>query len=197
MPARVGGQHRHPARVHLQLLARLAVDDGQRHLRTTEAQLARREAMQRRIRDRHALALKQAPNFRQPHAVTEVSRDEAALLLAAAPRLAVLVRHRRADAERPQDRGEPLVGQRRLARAGGHRARLGGPRVATHRLRIEPEPGGDPFLAHPGQPLPEHLLDLDHRHLAERHRCLRAPRPARYTKRVVRAITQGGNVVGS
>ncbi|MGO9834333.1 MAG: integrase core domain-containing protein, partial [Polyangiaceae bacterium] len=42
----------------------------------------------------------------------------------------------------------------------GHRARLGGPRVATHRLRIEPEPGGDPFLAHPGQPLPEHLLDL-------------------------------------
>lgn len=73
-----------------ELLARFAVDHGDRHRLAAEAELDDREAMQSRVRDVDALAENQPSYFRETHARVELLLDERALVLASLPSLTVL-----------------------------------------------------------------------------------------------------------
>src|SRR6185295_7748493 len=74
-----------PARIDLQLLARGAVDDRDRRGRATEIELDDGEAMERGVRDRHALAREQLANLRQANALLQPLLNRDSLLAAAGP----------------------------------------------------------------------------------------------------------------
>jgi hypothetical protein len=109
----VGLEQDHPARVDLQLLAGLAVRDRHRRRRSPEAQLRRREAVQRRVRHQDAAALEQPPHLRQPDITIEQLLDGLAFGLALLPCLAVRPFGR---SPQPDQHGrERLVRERGLA----------------------------------------------------------------------------------
>ena len=47
--------------------------------------------------------------------------------------------------------------------------RSGDAQIATHRLRVESQHGGDALGRPPGEPQTQHLFHFDHRDLAIRH----------------------------
>src|SRR5262249_21619136 len=77
-----------PSGVDLQLLTRRAVDDGNRRRRAPEIEFDDGEAMQRGVRDHHALAGQQLANFREPNALLQPLLDRRLLLAAPCPAIA-------------------------------------------------------------------------------------------------------------
>src|ERR1700674_6103991 len=81
-------EQRHPAGVHLQLGAGIAVRDRHARRAAAEVELGEREAAERRILDHHAAPPKQLAGLRQPHGVREVAGYELTVSLARGPAIA-------------------------------------------------------------------------------------------------------------
>src|SRR6059058_76104 len=77
-----------PAGVDPQLLARRAIDDRDRGRRSAEIELDDREAVQRRIGERDALAGQELADFRQPNALLQPLLDGCLLRTTPAPTVA-------------------------------------------------------------------------------------------------------------
>jgi hypothetical protein len=163
----VGLEVRHPAGVERELLAGRAVGHGDRRGRPSDAEHRRRKAVEGRRRDRHALPQEEAANLRQSHPGAQARLDDAAMLLARVP--ARPVRALGGGPQRDEDRGDALLGERHRHHPGAQATALGRAQVPAHSLRVEPEPPRDLLAAGAGEPLPEHLCDLDHRDLPIRH----------------------------
>ena len=165
--ALIGLERRHPPRVEVDLLARCAVGYRDRRRAAAEAEHRGRKAVQRRRRDQHALPGEQPADFGEPQSGSEALGDEVPVRLTLLPARAV--RPLAAAAQRRQDRRHPLVAEGRGVHPGRQPTPLARPQVAPHGLRVEPEPARDLLAPRPGEPLPEHLRDLDHRDLPIRH----------------------------
>lgn len=81
----------HPAVVHLQLLARLAVRHPHRRPRPAELQLRRAEPVQRPVRHQHAAPGQQIVDLGQPQATVQFLLQELPLPLQPLPCLTVQV----------------------------------------------------------------------------------------------------------
>ena len=91
-----------PARIDLQLLARLAIEHRDRRRRLAKLQLEDREAVQRGIGDLDTLPDEQLANLGEPQALTEPALDRGALLADTAP-----TRRRAGDRPSGAARGAP------------------------------------------------------------------------------------------
>ena len=153
----VGLQAQHPARVDLQLVARLAVGDrrlavGDRHGGglAAKAELLDGEPVQRRVRHLNALACQQPKDLGQPQIILEVLLDERSLCFAGPPRIAVGMRGRLL--ERDDHRTDELVGQARKPVLEAHAAVLSLLHIAPYGLRIAPELRREALLRDPADP---------------------------------------------
>lgn len=164
----LGRQPAHPAGVELHLLARRAVGHRDGGSGPTEAELRDGEAVQRRVRDDDVVAAAQElADLGEPHPLLEQRRQEGTVLLAQCPGVAAGALG--SGAERREHGDEALLRERARSLLRRQAARLAGPQVPADGLGVESELPGDGLLAQPGEPEPQHFLDLQHRDLAIGH----------------------------
>jgi hypothetical protein len=155
-----------PTGIDVDLLARLAVGNGDRRCMAPKVELSDGESMQPRVRNLDPAAMQQPANLGQANLLLDQSLDLGALGPARLPAIAVGALYARL--QREHDGTDLLVGE--LGRACRKPRTLAGGDVATHGLDVQRQLGGDPFLLRPTHPEEEHFFDLDHRDLAVRHR---------------------------
>ena len=176
----------HPARIDLQFLAGVAVEHRNRRRRPAKLQLQHREAVERGIRDPHALAGEQLANLGEADAARQPPPDRLALLGTQGP--AIPARASPGGMECQQHVAHLLVTDRITVRVqAGRRRRL---QISPHGLRIQPELGGHPFLREALAPESEYFLEFDHRDLAK-HRCLLVWDAAQHRRPLSRGQARG------
>ncbi|MCA1563386.1 MAG: hypothetical protein LC804_25085 [Acidobacteria bacterium] len=174
-----------PARIDLQLLARLPIEHRDRRRGLAKLQLEDRETVQRGIGDLDAVPDEQLPNLGEPDAVTEPALDRGPLLETARP--AVATRSSTGGMQCEQDLTDLLVADHRRATDAGGRGRR---EIPADRFRIEPELGGDPLLRQALAAEPKDFPDFNHGDLAI-HPCLLAPSAARSRRPLSRGQAKG------
>jgi hypothetical protein len=165
------GQQAHAAKVHLALVARLAVGDPDGGSSPAPANLAhlQRVAVQGPLRHHDPPTVQQVMNFahRQLVLVQPVD-DEAVVGDQQPPRPTVTVNA--VGTHRLHHRTDELVSQLLLAASADQTPLDGRCHIATHGLAVESRQPLRRPDALATQPQPQHLSHLEHTHLPERHR---------------------------
>jgi hypothetical protein len=157
----------HPAEVDLDLTARVPVSDPYGRRRPAIAQLVHTEPMQRPVRHHHTAAGEQVVDLHHRQTLLDPLVDPVALRVAALPRLSAAAGPDRPD--RLDHRAQQLVGQLPLTAGTDQSRLLGGLHIPADRLAVRCDELSDRAQPLPAQPQAQHLSDLGHRHLPERH----------------------------
>src|SRR5580704_13959339 len=158
----------HPARIHLHFLAGFAIEDGDGRSRSSKLQLLDGKTVKRGIADRHALPRQEFANLGKPQSLHQPVLNSLPLLATAGPVLAVGTPTARLQ---PQQYVAHLLVAERF-HLSSQPARFCRSQIATHRLRIQAQLRGNPFLRRLLLPEPKHFPEFDHRDLAIHPRLL-------------------------
>jgi len=171
-PSPAGGveQQAHPPEIHLAFGAGLAVGHPHRHpFPLGEPAALHREPVQGAIpiRHPHPPSPQQIGDLGEPQTRPHPATDQLLVWHQSVPRRAVATRTGGAD--HLAHRADQRVAELALTPVAYNTASLGSRHVAVHRLAVHPgQPGDRPEPLAP-QPQPQHLTDLEHGHLPERH----------------------------
>jgi hypothetical protein len=150
-----------PPGIELDFFAWLAVGDRHRRGRASKPELDDGESIERRIRQRDALAPQQLPNLRQPETVLEPAANR--LLLRATP-IPVVPRGRPPPGCSASSTSRSCVS---LTPSSPRRSPVSSDGdIPADCLRIQPQARGDAFFRHAGPPEAEYFGDFNHPDLA-------------------------------
>jgi hypothetical protein len=161
------GQQAQVTEVQLALYPRLAVGDPHRGGAAAEPAPLHAEPVQRPVGHYQAAAFQQDPDLDHRQASLHLSGDLLLAGLQLLPRQAVPARAHRPDYL--SDLPDQLIGQLRCPAITGQPRLHRGLHIPAGGLAVHPRLLSDLAQPSPGQPPPQHLTDLSHGNLPERH----------------------------
>ena len=187
-PARRIEDQAHATEVDLQLVARLAIVDPHRRPPTPRAaQDLGHVALHRPARDLDPAARQQLADLHRGEIVLDPRCDLVVMRLTQPPRLTVAVEAMRA--HRLDHQTDEPVGQLHVAAIADQTQPDRGIHVTADRLAVEADQPLRRSDALAGQPQPQHLSNLEHTDLPERHRRLRLAEQTTATRSSARPTT--------
>ena len=155
------------AEVDLALHPRLAIGDPDRRRGLPEPAPLHAEPVQRPVRHHDALPFQQDPDLHHRQARLHLPGDLRLAGLQLIPRPPVPARPHRPD--RLSDLADQLIGQLARPAIAGQPGLCRRLHIPAGGLAVHPRLLSDPAQPRPRQPGPQHLTDLSHRNLPERH----------------------------